>query len=313
MPWHVGRVFIGQDGWAYQVFADRSGVGAATGYVLKKFNPSNPEEAYYSAGPNPDDAAAKDQAWRDSPAGQDWLEQQKGLGEQTRWNNNQAEGKLDLDRETLAQGWNIHKDDNMLARDRLKQEYEIAMRSARTEEEKSRIDAWYKYNLVQNARIELGTKLRGPENHFYYQEAAARGRANPITNGVASWFNPGSNQATGTGAWGGGEPSRGDLGSMGAQFGAGDTNWFGNVNSTGNATTDGVSGNVQNDQSTLAAFNEFFKNPHKAAPGFLESRNPDQLKLMQGAADYLGHSWDTSVNRYNITRPRQSIAGSLKA
>lgn len=284
MPWMVGQVFIGPDGWAYQVYQDQTGVGQATGYVVKRFNPNNPSEVTYSAGQAPIDSQAYANWYEGTPQARQQKAYEEAIIARSQWEQDQAEAKLDLDRE------------------RLRQEWSIAQMNAKSQEERDKVDAWYKYNLVQNARLQLGASLRGPENHFFYQEAAARGRANPITNGVASWFDPQSNQATGTGAWGGGEANRGTLGSLGAAFGAGDTNWFGD-----SGTNNAVSGNGQDDQATLSAMDQFFKNPHKAAPGFLESRNDTQIALMKGAADYLGHDWNTVVSRYAISRPNQRI------
>lgn len=314
-PWMTGRTFIGQDGYAYQVYASNEGVGQATGYILKRFNPNNPNEATFSAAPNPYDAQTQNQsqyqAYENSPQGIQTAAYMKGLAE-----NNAFDQKIKQNASDVAQGGLVlqqgaqkNQVDQFNANLRLQRD-QLALQVGQ-----QAADLWYKRALVSQAQQQLGLEsvkfgatLRGPKDYFQYQQAAAGVRNDPtLANNVASWFNPQSNVPTGTGAWQGGNPVAMTAAGMAQDFGGNPSGMSGGWGS-GNVTPDNQTG-----MGSLSAINDWLKNPQKSSPGFIESKNPTQIGLIQSSADYLGHDFDTAMYRYNATRPRQNIGGSAFA
>ena len=294
LPYMVGQYFVGPDGSTMQIYPDPA---SPSGYTLKKIDKSG--AVSYQIGPSPNDPAAASRWFKETPEGQALAAAQKGLAEQNKWNRNQQEGALDLQREQLAE------------------QKRQAMVNAKSQEERDRVEAWYKGQLVQNARaqlglqtLQLGASLRGPRDWLAYQEAAGGARANPYLNqGVASWADASSNRMTGQGSWNGGAPQRMDLNALAGDFGGGGggggndypggANWF---------TGGGV-----NKNDTVGALNSIAMNPHKAHTGWWSSLNPSQQQMAIGAWEKSGHDPDTVLARLAAGRVSQGIRGSRYA
>lgn len=311
-PWAVGRVFIGPDNYAYQIYKDNTGVGQATGYVMKRFNPSNPSESTFSAAPAPYDPQAQYDYYNNSPMGQAQQAYEQGIAENNAFGRKMQQNASDVAQAgvSLQQGAQRNQIDQFNQNLRLQRD-QLALQVGQ-----QAADLWYHRALVSQAQQQLGLEsvkvgagLRGPRDFFQYSEAASGVRNNPaLASNVASWFNPQSNVPTGTGAWQGGNPQAMTLGGLAQDFGGNPSGGGGGWGSGGPVTDTNKLG-----FGSLDSMNEFFKNPQKAVPGFLESKNPTQIGLLQSAADYLGHDWDTVNYRYGATRPGQGITSGMRA
>lgn len=286
--WQVGQTFIGPDGTLLQVYPDPN---SPTGYTLKATGKDG--STSFSPGPSPNDPNAQAQWFANSPYGKRLEAAELAAAQQNAFNNSITQGNLGVSQAT------------------------------------QQATAQYQQGLLQNAReqlaiqrqgqqlqtgyqtLDLGSRLRGARDYFQYQQMAAGARGNPLVQGaVQTWANMSQDRPTGGGAWAGGNPEPMTLQALTNDLGAGGGGGGGGVNSGGNAVTDG-SGTYQT--PTIAAFDEFLKNPHKSSANYLGTLDDTQLGLLQSYADVKGHDWNTVQGRYNTSRVKQGVAGSRAA
>lgn len=134
MPWQVGQYFTDANGVSWQVYQDPA---SASGYTLKRTDQAGTS---FQTGPTPADPNAAANAWEQSPYGQRYARYEEGLAQQNQFNN-----QLQLD--TLS-----------VKRQELRNQRDVAMRNARTEEQKARIQQEYQQGLIRIAEGELAIK-----------------------------------------------------------------------------------------------------------------------------------------------------------
>jgi hypothetical protein len=306
-PWQIGQYFTDANGNTYQVYADPN---SQSGYTLKKIDAAG--NVTFTTGPTPNDPGAQArwvQQFLKTPEGKPYADSEAASAAQNTFNQNLQTSQLGVSQATQrAQQANMEalvqqaKDQLAFERERQNQQNQIAqgnLEVARGGLEVQRGQLGVSQGQLGLGTLQLGAQLRGPRDVFAYDRMAGATSSNPIlANAVSTWADLTNNRPTGMGAWQGGTPERASLGALAADFGG-----LGSPAAGAGSAAGGDNGK----QQTLAALDNFFRNPHQAAPGFLESMNPTQLAMTQGAADELGHDWDTVQARYHAGRIGQGL------
>lgn len=133
----------------------------------------------------------------------------------------------------------------------------------------------------------LGSQLSGPANYLSYVNLMR----NAPAMGSAAFLNTLTGSVPGLFGKPGGTPDPMNLQALVQQLGG----------SGGGGVASGGSGNPQLDQAQQFQENVaglLSQGVHKFRPGSLESLNPSELGLLQGAAGKAGYNWTDLVNQY---------------
>lgn len=312
-PW--GQMFATQDGHYVQLYEDGSMTIFDQYYnVVRDDTSPNPQRAALIA------------AGRENDAKQDALYSAASNETTRQFNEGQQRQK-----ETSANNAQS-----------IKNQYEVSMRNARSEEERNAITKWYNEQQVELAKAKLGfdlvsteANLKGPSD---YVQAAnyARGVSN---NGGAAFLSALQNNAhmAGYGAQQG-TPDAESLNSLTAKLaGSYGTSTGGTTNASGQngyrdstgttATTGGGTTAAATGTTGQNGTTSYFDNAanltqqahalgaqgaHKLVSGSLESLSPTELALLKSgmeAKDENGQAfdWSTFLSQYNRSRVGQTI------
>jgi len=296
MPWEVNSYFPGSDNALYRLFQNPE---SPTGYSIERRDANG--AVTYQTGPSPGNPSAYSEWLEGTPQGRAASAYMGGLAENNEFNRN------------------LQLDQLKLSKRKLDQDYSLARMQAKNQQEANEIDRWYKGELVKNAQaqlglstLQLGASLRGPRDWLAYTRAASGASADPALRGaIDQWASMTSGQASGMGGWGAGTPERMTLGALAGDFSGNTMTTPGSVSSVYNTT--GATGTSAPQTGLMGELNYVGMNPLKAAPGWFESKNPDQQQMILGAWEEQGHSPATVMSRYFSTRPNQQISSNNAA
>lgn len=223
----------------------------------------------------------------------------------------------------------------------IKNQYQVAMRNAKSEEERNAITKWYNEQQVELAKAKLGydllstqASLKGPAD---YVQAAnyARGVSNSGGAGFLSALQ-GNVRMAGYGAQQG-TPDAESLDTLTSKLtgsysaGTGGTTNASGTNgyrdSTGTtATTGGTTAAATTDTGTQSSDGSYFSNAanlkqqagniyaagaHKLTSGSLEQLTPTELALLKSGIDASGGDYSTFLDQYRKSRVGQTIGGGM--
>lgn len=292
LPWQVGQYFVQADGSTVQVYPDRSGVGAQTGFVAKITRPDG--TVTYQAAPAPINPTAAYDYLQGTPYGQSLQAAERAAADQNTFNRGIAQGGLDVQRQNADTTYYSAQTARMTA--------EAQREATRAQVEQAKKDLQFRYyqqdqnnrvaqGQLYNSTLQIGAGLRGPYDWDAYLETRARAGQNPLLQQAGQTWSSLTNIRPNTGAVQGPQPQRFDINALAGDFmGAGGGNGGGSFELPRDANLDAVA-----------------MNPGAAAPGWWQGMNEDERQRAKGYWDRRGHSSSSILNSLAWTQPTQGL------
>lgn len=219
LPWQVGQYFVQADGSTVQVYPDKSGVGAQTGFVAKITRPDG--TVTYQAAPAPINPTAAYDYLQGTPYGQSLQAAERAAADQNTFNRGITERTTAVSEGTLG----VNRQNAGTAFYNAETTREIQ----RAQVEQAKQDLQFKYYQQnqnnQMARgqlgldtLKVGSSLTGPRNWDRYLETAAAAGQNPMLQGAVGTWASLTGQRPNTGAVSGPMPQKFDLNALASDF-----------------------------------------------------------------------------------------------